>query len=56
MDRRQLNSAGRMLDPIGPLSQLWQTAISAEEKGHGHTGIDPAHVIEACCRANLLDR
>ena len=39
MDRRQLNMAGRMLDPIGPLSQLWKTAILAEEKA---TGIDPA--------------
>ena len=45
MDRRQLNMAGRMLDPIGPLSQLWQTAILAEEKA---TGIDPSLVIEAC--------
>ncbi len=44
MDRRQLNMAGRMLVPIGPLSQLWQTAISAEEKD---TGIDPAFAIEA---------
>jgi hypothetical protein len=26
-----------MLDPIGPLSQLWKTAILAEEKA---TGID----------------
>jgi hypothetical protein len=39
MDRRQLNMAGRMLDTIGPLSQLWKTAILAEEKA---TGIDPA--------------
>ena len=43
--------AGRMLDPIGPLSQLWQTDISAEEKA---TGIDPALVIEACRRAMSL--
>ena len=51
MDRRQLNMAGRMLDPIGPLSQLWQTAILAEEKA---TGKNPALVIEACRRAMSL--
>jgi hypothetical protein len=54
MDRRQLNMAGRMLDPIGPLSQLWQTAILAEEKA---TGKNPALVIEASLSpGNVLDR
>ena len=51
MDRRQLNLAGRILDPIGPLSRLWQTALSAQSE---NTGIDPAVVVEAVQRAISL--
>ena len=51
MDRRQLNLAGRILDPIGPLSRLWQTALSAQSE---NTGIDPAVVVEAVQRAIWL--
>ena len=51
MDRRQLNLAGRILDPIGPLSLLWQTALSAQSE---NTGIDPAVVVEAIQRAISL--
>ena len=51
MDRRQLNLAGRMLDPLAPLSHLWQAAISAEAEG---TGVDPGLVIEATRRAMSL--
>lgn len=43
MDRRQLNLAARVLDPLGPLIQLWETAISAEKQG---TGLDPTLVVE----------
>ena len=31
MDRRQLNLAARILDPIGPLTQLWEAALAANE-------------------------
>ena len=51
LDRRQLNLAGRILDPIGPLSLLWQTALSAQSE---NTGIDPAVVVEAIQRAISL--
>ena len=51
MDRRQLNLAGRMLDSIGPLSQLWETARTAEAEG---TGLDPALVVEFVRRAMSL--
>ncbi len=51
MDRRQLNLAGCILDPIGPLSRLWQTALSAQSE---NTGIDPAVVVEAVQRAISL--
>ena len=51
MDCRQLNLAGRILDPIGPLSLLWQTALSAQSE---NTGIDPAVVVEAIQRAISL--
>ena len=51
VDRRQLNLAGRILDPIGPLSLLWQTALSAQSENRG---IDPPVVVEAIQRATLL--
>ena len=51
MDRCQLNLAGRILDPIGPLSLLWQTALSAQSE---NTGIVPAVVVEAIQRAISL--
>ena len=51
VDRRQRNLAGRILDPLGPLSGLWQTAQSAQ---HENTGIDPAVVVEAVQRAISL--
>ena len=51
VDHRQLNLAGRILDPLGPLSGLWQTAQSAQ---HENTGIDPAVVVEAVQRAMPL--
>ena len=43
MDRRQLNLAARILDPIGPLTQLWEAALAANEH---QTGLDPAVVVE----------
>ena len=43
MDRRQLNLAARILDPIGPLTQLWVAALAANEN---QTGLDPAVVVE----------
>ena len=30
LDRRQINLAGRILDPLGPLAGLWQIALSAQ--------------------------
>ena len=44
MDRRQLNLAGRIIDPMGPLLRLWQSALSAQEE---NTGLDPSAVIES---------
>ena len=35
IDRRQMNIAGRILDPLGPLTQLWQIALDAEESKTG---------------------
>ena len=52
MDRRKLNLASRILDPIGPLSLLWQTALSAQSE---NTGIDPAVVVETIQRAISLN-
>ena len=45
----------RMLDSIGPLSQLWETARTAEAEG---TGLDPALVVEFVRRATngLLEK
>ena len=43
MDRRQLNLAARILDPIGPLTQLWEAALAANEH---QTGLDPSIVVE----------
>ena len=34
MDRRQLNLAGRILDPMGPLPRLLQFALSAQAEIH----------------------
>ena len=43
MDRRQLNLAARILDPIGPFTHLWEAALAANEH---QTGLDPAVVVE----------
>ena len=51
VDCCELNLAGRILDPLGPLSGLWQTALSAQ---HENTGIDTAVVVEAIQRAMSL--
>ena len=39
MDRRQLNLVGRILDPLGPLSQLWESSLNAKKRS---IGLDPA--------------
>ena len=44
MDRRQLNLAARILDPIGPLTQLWEAALAASEH---QTDLDPALVVKS---------
>ena len=51
MDRRQMNIAGRILDPLDPLAQLWQNALTASK---GKSGLDPAEVIELVQRAIAL--
>ena len=51
MDRRQMNIAGRILDPLGPLAQLWQNALIASKE---KSGLDPAEVIELVQRAIAL--
>ena len=51
MDRRHMNIAGRILDPMGPLTQLWQDALAAEK---GKTGLEAASVIESVRRAIVL--
>ena len=43
MDKRQLNLAARILDPVGPLTQLWEAALAANEH---QTGLDPSIVVE----------
>jgi hypothetical protein len=51
MDRRQMNLAGRVLDCVGPLSQLWQNALRAQKE---ETGLAPALVIDLVRRALAL--
>ena len=51
MDRRQMNIAGRILDPLGPLALLWQNALTASKE---KSGLDPAEVIELVQRAIAL--
>ena len=46
-----MNIAGRILDPLGPLAQLWQDALAAKA---GKTGLEPASVIEPVRRAIAL--
>ena len=46
-----MNIAGRILDPLGPLAQLWQDALAAKA---GKTGLEPASVIELVRRAIAL--
>ena len=46
-----MNIAGRILDPLGPLAQLWQDALAAKA---GKTGLEPASVIELVHRAYAL--
>ena len=46
-----MNIAGRILDPMGPLNQLWQDALAAEK---GKTGLEPASVIESVREAIVL--
>ena len=51
MDRCLMNIAGRILDPLGPLAQLWQDALAAKV---GKAGLEPASVIELVRRAIAL--
>ena len=51
MDRRQLNLAGCILDPLGPLSQLWESSLIAEKRS---IGLDPALVTDCVRRAFSL--
>ena len=51
MDRCLMNIAGRILDPLGPLAQLWQDALAATAR---KTGLEPASVIELVRRAISL--
>ena len=51
MDRRQLNLAGRVLDPLGPLCNLWALAITADDE---QCEIPPAVVIDMVKRAISL--
>ena len=51
LDRRHLNLAGRILDPLGPLAGLWQIALSAEAD---NTGVDPSLVIDFVRRTMSL--
>ena len=51
MDRRHMKIAGRILDPMGPLIQLWQDALAAEKR---KIGLEPASVIESFRRAIVL--
>ena len=43
MDQCQMNIADCSLDPLGPLTRLWQDALTAETE---KTGLDPAAAIE----------
>ena len=51
MDRRLMNIAGRILDPLGSLAQLWQDALAAKA---GKKGLEPASVVELVRRAISL--
>ena len=51
MDRRLMNIAGRILDPLGPVAHMWQDALAAKA---GKTGLEPASVIELVRRAIAL--
>ena len=51
MDRRQLNLVGRILDPLGPLSQLWESSLNAKKRS---IGLDPALVTDCVRRAIFL--
>ena len=51
MDRRQLNLAGRVLDPSGPLCNLWALVITADDE---QCEIPPAVVIDMVKRAISL--
>ena len=51
MDRRQLNVASRMLDPLGPLAHLWEFCLATERQ---NTGLDPTVVVDFVCRAISL--
>ncbi len=51
MDRRQLNLAGRVLDSLGPLCQLWALALKAEV---AHCELPPVTVIDMLRRAISL--
>ena len=46
-----MNIAGRILDPFGPLAQLWQNALTASKE---KSGLDPGEVIELVQRAIAL--
>lgn len=51
MDRRQLNLAGRVLDALGPLCQLWALAIKAENE---NCELPPATIIDMVKRVISL--
>ena len=51
MDRRQLNLAGRIVDPVGPLCHLWALALQADQNG---CELPPSVVVDALKRAVAL--
>ena len=51
MDRRQMNIAGRILEPLGLLAQHCQNALIASKE---KSGLDSAEVIELVQRAIAL--
>ena len=51
MDRRQLNFAGRIVDPVGPLCHLWALALQADQNG---CELPQSVVVDALKRAVAL--
>ena len=62
MDRRQLNLAGRILDPMGPLLRLLQFALSAQAENTGTilrmllNHLKAPHRLSATLNCALVDR